>query len=316
LRGCDPRSYTCYFDTSLEGLTDVNGTLFFSAYDTTAGYELWKSDGTPQGTVRVRDINPGLGAASPADLVDVNGRLFFSADDGSAGRELWTSDGTAAGTTRVVDLIPGPEGARPTDLASAGGTLFFAASDTRDGAELWQSDGTAAGTRRVQEIVPGPAGGNPRDLATAGGYLFFSADDGRYGRELWAVGLAVDAYLQAPARVGVMPDDAVAIPVRHGDHGLASAGARMITATLDPALSYVDDTTGVTPTIAGPAITWRLPGGAGDFALRVRAPDALFGMIYPLTLTLMTGAETHPADNTTRVSVMIARQVYLPAVGR
>src|SRR5439155_5431040 len=46
-------------DSSPDGLTNVNGTLFFAAFDPTTGRELWKSDGTAAGTVLVGDINPG-----------------------------------------------------------------------------------------------------------------------------------------------------------------------------------------------------------------------------------------------------------------
>jgi hypothetical protein len=104
--------------------------------------------------------------------------------------------------------------------------------------------------------------------------------------------------------------------VQHGDHGLVAAGARTITATLDPALTYLDDTSGVTPTLSGQAVTWRLPAGSGDFRLRVRAPNAPFGATYPVTLTLTAAAETHPVDNTTRVDVVIARQLYFPTARR
>src|SRR6266511_1810711 len=51
-------------------LTDVNGTLFFSASD--GGFfdnrELWTSDGTPAGTVRVKDIRPGPFESNPSGL--------------------------------------------------------------------------------------------------------------------------------------------------------------------------------------------------------------------------------------------------------
>ena len=40
-------------------LTNVGGTLFFTANDGINGTELWKSDGTAAGTVLVKDINPG-----------------------------------------------------------------------------------------------------------------------------------------------------------------------------------------------------------------------------------------------------------------
>ena len=40
-------------------LTNVNGTLYFTADDGTHGEELWKTDGTAAGTVMVKDILPG-----------------------------------------------------------------------------------------------------------------------------------------------------------------------------------------------------------------------------------------------------------------
>jgi ELWxxDGT repeat protein len=72
-------------------LAVVNGTLFFRATDGVNGRELWKSDGTADGTVLVRDINPG---SASADIgigggLNVDGKLFFAADDGFHGRELW-----------------------------------------------------------------------------------------------------------------------------------------------------------------------------------------------------------------------------------
>ena len=49
-------------------LTNVNGTLFFTALDSMHGTELWKSNGTAAGTSIVSDINPreDAGLARPA----------------------------------------------------------------------------------------------------------------------------------------------------------------------------------------------------------------------------------------------------------
>ena len=66
-------------------LTNVNGTLFFTADDGAHGIELWKSDGTAAGTVLVKDINPGSAGSDPPRLTNVNGTLFFSANDGTHG---------------------------------------------------------------------------------------------------------------------------------------------------------------------------------------------------------------------------------------
>ena len=68
-------------------LTDVDGILFFAAFDETNGRELWSSDGTTAGTTLVKDIRPGSdnGVEPQTPLTAVDGTLFFSARDGIHG---------------------------------------------------------------------------------------------------------------------------------------------------------------------------------------------------------------------------------------
>jgi ELWxxDGT repeat protein len=82
-------------------LTNVNGTLFFTADDGSHGRELWKLDGTTANLVK--DIHSG-DSSHPRWLVNVGGILFFTANDGTNGRELWMSDGTEANTLLVKDI--------------------------------------------------------------------------------------------------------------------------------------------------------------------------------------------------------------------
>jgi len=58
-------------------LTAVGSTLYFVANDGTNGSELWKSDGTATGTVRVKDILPGTGSSSPSYLTAIGGTVYF-----------------------------------------------------------------------------------------------------------------------------------------------------------------------------------------------------------------------------------------------
>ncbi|MGH9004096.1 MAG: ELWxxDGT repeat protein, partial [Acidimicrobiia bacterium] len=117
-------------------LVNVNGTLFFSAITSTNGQELWKSDGTPAGTVLVRDIHPGAQNSSPGGLTAIGSVVFFSADDGTNGRELWISDGTFAGTAMVADLEPAGSSS-PEELTVWDGILYFTADVTGFGRELY-----------------------------------------------------------------------------------------------------------------------------------------------------------------------------------
>ena len=71
-------------------LTDVAGTLYFSAFDSTHGRELWRSDGTRRGTVLVTDLYRGGKGSRPRSITDLGGTVFFSATRPSTGRELWS----------------------------------------------------------------------------------------------------------------------------------------------------------------------------------------------------------------------------------
>jgi ELWxxDGT repeat protein len=122
-------------------LTNVAGTLFFRGYDSTNGNgELWKSDGTPNGTAIVKDIVPGVGGSNPEQLTNVSGLLFFrtKADD------LWVSDGTDPGTVQVQASTASALQTFTRDMATAGGRLFFGMSDTAHGRELWSAFGNLA----------------------------------------------------------------------------------------------------------------------------------------------------------------------------
>lgn len=185
-------------------LTKVGDLLFFVAGyygNESHGGEVWKSDGTEEGTVLVKDINPGVDdACSPfvgCNLTDVDGILFFVAYHEDLGRELWKSDGTKDGTVLVKDINPGSDYGICSenyyygcdDLTSANGLLYINSNDGLHGYELWRSDGTVQNTVMVQDIAPGLYSSGPYYLTNTGSYLYFSADDIIHGNELWALPL-------------------------------------------------------------------------------------------------------------------------------
>ncbi len=99
--------------SSYPGLfTEINSTLFFVARDYTHGYELWKSDGTTEGTALVIDILTGETqngplSSNPSYFENAGDTLLFAATDETHGNELWRSDGTGSGTSMVKDINEG-----------------------------------------------------------------------------------------------------------------------------------------------------------------------------------------------------------------
>ncbi|HXI04625.1 MAG TPA: ELWxxDGT repeat protein, partial [Candidatus Saccharimonadales bacterium] len=165
-------------------------TLFFAANDGTHGRELWKTDGTPAGTVLVKDVDPGSDSGvvlrSHAFL---DGNLYFLANEFTSQAALWKSDGTEAGTVLVKDLHP--SGFFYARLMAVGSSLFFNADDGIHGIEPWTSDGTEAGTMLIRDVAPGPAssfptGGRTPYFSESGWKVWFAADDGVHGEELWS----------------------------------------------------------------------------------------------------------------------------------
>jgi ELWxxDGT repeat protein len=168
------------------GFTISNGIVFFQARTNETGNELWKTDGTPEGTQLVRDIHPGGNWSNPRELTDASGVLYFLADNGTNGVELWKSDGTLDGTQLVKDIRSGSDGSFFLSyLTNVNGTVYFSANDGTHGFELWKSNGTVDGTVLVQDIAPGNKSSSPRDLKDVNGTLYFASDDGTRGRELW-----------------------------------------------------------------------------------------------------------------------------------
>ena len=189
--------------------------VFFSAGPRSGSpnYELWATDGTPEGTRLVKDVNPE-GASNPRRMIDLAGRLYFLADT-PLGREVWRSDGTEAGTERILALHEAGTG---ITLAQAGGALFVLV-DSESGLDVWRSDGTGAGTVRVLELPL-----RLRSDRAAGRHLFLVARDAAQYNEMWAVdgetGEAVRA-LQVETSLDIQPlavGDHVAF-ILEDDHG-------------------------------------------------------------------------------------------------
>ncbi|BDA70158.1 hypothetical protein CAL7716_043240 [Calothrix sp. PCC 7716] len=168
-------------------LTNVSGTLYFTANEGMSGNELWRLEpgGSP---VRVADIRPGQGGSNPSNLTNLNGMLFFTANDGMYGSDLWVID-KPNGTPVRVSLGSSQGVPNTSNLITVGNSLFFTANDGMNGTELWRltpGSGTTVGSPILINIRNRDAGSsNPSNLTDVNGILFFTSDDGNGGRELW-----------------------------------------------------------------------------------------------------------------------------------
>jgi ELWxxDGT repeat protein len=122
-------------------LTNVNGILYFQNYSG----ELWKSDGTVAGTIKVRTLQ------FIHSITNVNGKAFVLNETSTGGLELWRTNLTGMLRVKVINpnlsVWPNYGG-----TAAIGSVFFFVANDGIHGNEVWRSDGTDFGTMMIADL--------------------------------------------------------------------------------------------------------------------------------------------------------------------
>lgn len=141
---------------------NFEGTLYFTAHTDETGRELWKTDGTEQGTVMVRDLLPGPDSgiiSSDPQLSGYNGELYFIADMRPvklkfAGGLLCKTDGTAEGTAVVGGFSVGQNYrfSSVTEIELSGGHLYFNSGASYDQYGIWRLDDGPDGFIRVSAL--------------------------------------------------------------------------------------------------------------------------------------------------------------------
>jgi len=92
-------------------LAVLGDMLIFAACDSDTGVELWRSDGTTEGTVLIRDLNLDPGSSNPVNLIRRRNYVYFTMSGDVNETLLCKTDGTAAGTVTIASFSA--EGYRP-----------------------------------------------------------------------------------------------------------------------------------------------------------------------------------------------------------
>ncbi len=94
---------------------------------------LWRTDGTPEGTVAVAT------GFFPFQIVSTPGQIYFLADFPGRGIEIGASSGQPGTPVTVVETLPGQESVGPQELQLVGDRLYFWATHHENpyGGELW-----------------------------------------------------------------------------------------------------------------------------------------------------------------------------------
>lgn len=155
--------------------------FYFNAEIESAGTELWKSDGTTQGTVQVKALPLAFQAGQ---LTCFNGSLLFSGgNEDTGGYELWKTDGTAKGTMLLKEIIAGPTSGVLGRFVEYNGKLFFFGRDPSNNAPvLWSTDGSAGGTTMVLPLGTDDGTIDYQGLYSHGFYFILSKNG---SDELW-----------------------------------------------------------------------------------------------------------------------------------
>ncbi len=176
------------FRTSMHSNMLTYKNAFYFIGDTSVNYnlELWKSDGTKPGTIRLKEIRAGkTGIIDYEQTIAANNEyLFFWANDGTHGLELWKTDGSATGTTMVKDITPDSNSTGTSGLLlTVNNRILFSVPQINGSAyyDLWSSDGTEAGTTLIWDSLTSPLDANIKSYdTTANSKLIFADFDRLY----------------------------------------------------------------------------------------------------------------------------------------
>lgn len=157
-------------NSSVSNLTELNGKVYFEAEN-----ELWETDGTPAGTIKVT-------VAETASIVGVNNlyawndKLFFEGDDGTDD-QLWIFDPALNKVTNISNIAG--KGHNPIHYVTLGSYVYYAGENDASTTDyLFRTDGVTIEQIDTTTIAD--------DLIVYNNEIYFEGEaDSTIGRELY-----------------------------------------------------------------------------------------------------------------------------------
>ncbi|NJN50230.1 MAG: hypothetical protein HC798_03445 [Polaribacter sp.] len=168
----------------------VDNVMYFFAREDDNGYDLWKTDGTIEGTQKLVELNSfGLGLRNY--FFELNGDLIFLMDDdndANIGSELYKYSVATNTVSLVKDINPtnsNTNSIHTTFITKFDNKLFFSANDG-SGNKLFVTDGTESGTYAIQNENPFIINYfSPAQLHVFNNELYFIATTNSLGLDLY-----------------------------------------------------------------------------------------------------------------------------------
>jgi len=159
--------------------TILNENLYFLAKTGMGSCEIYRSDGTEDGTVKITE-----------DLdLHCSGTRFMEVLDDSRIVIANLGDMYVLNTnTLTVQIVISDSSTKLLQFGvvdTNSDLIYFLKESESTGAEPWVSDGTVIGTHLLKDIEPGIWNSKPSDFVMANGDVYFIAENDDEGRELW-----------------------------------------------------------------------------------------------------------------------------------
>lgn len=176
-----PHSYFNFISQSPFTFPVLNGISYFVADDGVHGAELFRSDGSKDGTYIVKDLFAGPASSNPVNITIAGSNIFFITNDSAkndGSKNLWVSDGTASGTRLVKKF------SYLYQSMALGNSLYFINNST----QLWKSDGTEQGTVMLFDFSKPPFNGDAiGSIYIVNGRIFFTGSSHNFNNNQYVL---------------------------------------------------------------------------------------------------------------------------------